>query len=48
MSNEYEVYAYRDQNDYTLEPDLLRRLPGLDTNLMIKIVEYEERLQKYQ
>jgi hypothetical protein len=27
---------------------LLRRLPGLDNNLLIKISEYEQKLQKYQ
>lgn len=42
------MYAYRDENDYALEPDLLRRLPGLDNTLMAKIADYEQKLQKYQ
>lgn len=30
ISDELDVYAYKSDNDLQLEPDILRRLPGID------------------
>jgi len=31
ISDELDVYAYKNDNDLQLEPDILRRLPGMDS-----------------
>jgi hypothetical protein len=47
ISDENEVYAYRSSTEFQLEPDILRRLPGLDNVQLNKISEYETNFLKY-
>lgn len=48
ISDEYDVYSYRNESDLQLEPDILRRLPGLDQVQLNRISEFEANLFKYQ
>lgn len=41
MSNDDEVYAYENEDDFKLEPDLLRELPELTGKDLDKIANFE-------
>ncbi|KRX03404.1 SMAD/FHA domain [Pseudocohnilembus persalinus] len=45
--DESEIYSYQDQ-DMALEPQLLKRLPGLTEKQVEKIEKYEQKLNKYR
>lgn len=37
IGDEYQIYAYKNESQFTIEPDIVRRLPGLDQNQLNKI-----------
>jgi hypothetical protein len=47
ISDEREVYSYKNDNEFPIEPDILRRL-NLDSTQLNKLADYEEQLRKYQ
>ena len=47
ITDEQEVYKYKNDNEFPIEPDILRRL-NLDSAQLNKLSDYEEHLRKYQ
>ncbi len=48
MVDEAEIYAYEDEEEMKLDPELLRELPDLTAKDLEKIEAYEKKLRKYQ
>jgi hypothetical protein len=47
ITDERDVYGYRNDNEIPIEADLLRRL-NLDSTQLTKLAEYEDHLRHYQ
>ena len=48
MVDEDEIRAHEDQDEFKLDPDVLRELPGLEAKDYDKINNYEKKLRQYQ
>jgi hypothetical protein len=48
MVDEGEIYAYEDEEDFKLDPELLRQLPNLTSKDLEKIDNFEKKLSKYK
>ena len=48
ISDEDVVYNYQDENDFKMEPSILRQLPNLNEKQLEKIEQFEVKMNKYQ
>ena len=48
ISDEEVVYNYQDENEFKMEPSVLRQLPNLNEKQLEKIEQFELKLNKYQ
>lgn len=48
MIDEEEIYRHQQEQDYPLEPDLLKKLPNLTANQLEKIKLYDEKNTKFK
>ena len=48
ISDEEAVYNYQDENEFKMEPSILRQLPDLNEKQLEKIEQFEVKLNKYQ
>jgi len=46
--DEEAVYNYQDENEFKMEPTILRQLPDLNEKQLEKIEQFEVKLNKYQ